>query len=162
MTDVSVKMENFKFNYRVSVIIRRGNQVLVHHDTDENIITLPGGRVQIGEQTKDAIVRELKEEIGSEIEILKDVSFLENFFDVPELKYHEILLTFEGKFKDESLYLKEKFEPMEDEKKGKLEFCWKDINSLSNQNFVPNKLISVIENSNEMRHLVDEREFYRN
>lgn len=63
--------------------------------------------------------------------------------------YHELLVTHELKFKDESVYFKGKIIPIEPEKQGKLEFLWFDINKLDNIDFVPIKIKEAIKRNSK-------------
>ena len=109
MEDISVKVGNHVLNYRVSAIFRNGDKILLHHDLNSVHYTLPGGRVKEGETTAEAIKREVTEEMGQNIKIIKPVSFMENLFTMDGKKYHEILLTYEIEFLDKTIYEKEKY-----------------------------------------------------
>ena len=58
--DISVQVGEHLFNYRVAAIIRRKHAFLVCRSKHDNFCYLPGGRVQEGEATPDALVRELQ------------------------------------------------------------------------------------------------------
>ena len=64
MIDISVDIGKHHLNYRVGALIRRNNQILVHKSLNIKHITLPGGRVQEGEDSIEAIQREIQEEMG--------------------------------------------------------------------------------------------------
>ena len=61
---------------------------------DENVY-LPGGYVELGETTEEAIKRELKEELLLDFEIKEYLGVLENYFEVKKeerfMKYHFII-----------------------------------------------------------------------
>lgn len=67
--DIKFEVDGYKFNVRSSCIIKNKNhkQVLLTNmraiKTHEAFI-LPGGRLELIENSKEAIVRELKEELG--------------------------------------------------------------------------------------------------
>ncbi len=68
-------MEN-KFGVAVKAMIKKGNCYLVVYKSDKedinpNTIDIPGGRIEFGEKIEDALKREVKEELGIEIEIKK-------------------------------------------------------------------------------------------
>lgn len=156
MEDISLKVGEHLLNFRVSAVFRNGNKVLTHHGIKRNHYTLPGGRVKDGESTIMALEREIKEEMGLEVEYVKPFSFLENFFEMNAKNYHEILVTHELKFKDKNAYEKEIILPIEEEKKGKLEFVWKDINELENLTFLPKQLVKYLNNnSSEFVHIIN-------
>lgn len=90
--DISFKTELGKFNYRVCAVIIHENKVLVMKDNHANYYYLPGGRVQFNETAEKAVLRELKEEINIDAEIVRPLYFNQNFFHEETLKidYHEI------------------------------------------------------------------------
>lgn len=47
--DISFKVENQKFNYRVCAMILSENKILAMHDERSPYFYLPGGRVMMGE-----------------------------------------------------------------------------------------------------------------
>jgi len=79
-----------KFNYRVAGIIIRNGHVLVCREDDQDYVFLPGGRVEFGEKSNQALKREIKEELGCEGEIGSLVFSVENFFDLEGERFHEI------------------------------------------------------------------------
>ena len=154
MEDISIKVGNHILNYRVSAIFRNGDKILLHHDLNSIHYTLPGGRVKEGETTVEAIKREVTEEMGQNIKIIKPVSFMENLFTMDGKKYHEILLTYEIEFLDKTIYEKEKIHTIEKNKD--LEFIWFDKNKLDDIVFVPNILKTVLKDEpKEFKHIIN-------
>jgi ADP-ribose pyrophosphatase YjhB (NUDIX family) len=68
--------------------------VLLHRAGDEPFWTLPGGRADMGEAAEDTIRREMQEELASDVQVLRLLWFVENFFDYDGLSYQEIALYF--------------------------------------------------------------------
>ena len=67
MTDLLFKTESTIFDVRaVGVLVREG-KLLVQRDKNGSEYALPGGHVQLGETTADALVREFEEETGAKI-----------------------------------------------------------------------------------------------
>ncbi len=154
MEDITVKVGEHILNYRVSAIFRYGNKILLHHDLNSIHYTLPGGRVKEGETTEETLRREIKEEMGQEVKIIKPISFMENLFTDNKKKYHEILVTYELEFLDKSMYEKEIIPTIEKDKE--LEFIWYDIEKLNDIIFVPKALKDLIVNdSNEFKHIIN-------
>ena len=58
--------------------------------------SLPGGAVEPGETLEEAVVREVKEEIGREVEVMELVAVLDRIFLDPEgeVQYHYVLMDF--------------------------------------------------------------------
>jgi ADP-ribose pyrophosphatase YjhB (NUDIX family) len=75
-----------------------------------------GGHVEFGETGEETIRREMREEIGCEALHVKFLSVIENRFTYNGEQKHEIILMYEGKLADESLYRKERFMFVEGER----------------------------------------------
>ena len=95
-TDISFKVDDKKFNYRVCGIITNGEKVLAMRDERSPYYYLPGGRVQLGESAEEAIVRELNEELGVSAKIVRPLWLNQAFFneDVDKTDYHELCIYF--------------------------------------------------------------------
>ena len=83
-----------RFNYRVAAVAIQDDAVLLHRAGDEPFWTLPGGRSEIGEAAEHTIRREMREELSTDVEVVRLLWFVENFFDYDGLSYHEIALYF--------------------------------------------------------------------
>ena len=65
--DLSLKLQEYKLNIRTAGIIIHNDQILVHKNINEDYCCLPGGRIKLGESSKEALKREIKEELGKEV-----------------------------------------------------------------------------------------------
>lgn len=94
--DISFKTESGRFNYRVGAIIVHDNAVLVMHDERSPYFYLPGGRVALHETAEDAVLREVKEELGIDAKIIRPLWVNQSFFteDVEKERFHEICIYF--------------------------------------------------------------------
>ncbi len=63
-----------------------------------------GGEIEFGEHSQDALIREMREEIGAEITALRLLGVLENRFVVDGQRHHEIVLVYHAAFVDPALY----------------------------------------------------------
>lgn len=63
-----------------------------------------GGGIEFGEWGRDCLIREIREEIGAEIEALEFIGTLENIFIYEGEPGHEIVLVYEGRFSNPDIY----------------------------------------------------------
>jgi len=80
--------ENFKF--RVNGVLVHDNEVLVVKIQKNPFYCLPGGHVKLGEDTQNAVIREIKEETGYNSHINKLITITENFLEKKENKLNNI------------------------------------------------------------------------
>lgn len=86
-----------------AVIVKNGKILLVkrRYDPKANQWTLPGGLVELGEEVRQAVIREIREECGIEIEptkIIDVVDFIEKD-EEEKIRYHYVLIDFEAAYK---------------------------------------------------------------
>ncbi len=73
-----------------------------------------GGGIEFGEHSRDALAREVREEIGQEVANLRFLGAVENIFVCNAKPGHEIVMVYEGEFADPAMYDCEPLEAMED------------------------------------------------
>jgi ADP-ribose pyrophosphatase YjhB (NUDIX family) len=83
-----------RFNYRIVGVAIHDGRVLLHRAGEETLWTLPGGRAEMGEAAEDTIRREMREELGTEVDVLRLLWCVEDFFDYNGLSVHELALYF--------------------------------------------------------------------
>lgn len=155
--DVSIMIENIKFNYRVAAVIKNGEKVLLHKSKMDNFYAFPGGRIKICEDSEAALKREVREEIDTEILIKKYLGTIENFFEYDGKKYHEVLIVYEAAFGENTkLYDEEKIIGIEEN--GKLEFIWKSLDEIKDLDVRPIFLKEKLLKHEEVGHLINKNE----
>ena len=89
---ISYLQNQKKFNFRVGGIITKdsGKKILLHQLEGFEFWLLPGGRVEMLEGTEDAIIREIKEELGIDVKVERLAAITESFFDIKNITYHEL------------------------------------------------------------------------
>lgn len=88
----------YRFNYRIVGIAMHGDRVLLHRAPEELFWTFPGGRAELGEPAEATLRREMREELRAEIEVVRLLWLVENFFPYDGRRYHEIALYFLMRF----------------------------------------------------------------
>ena len=129
--DIHFEGEQYTFSVRVAALIRNEDKILVEQNTDVDYYGLIGGRCHLGEDSIEAIKREILEETGEEVIHIRTVGIIENFFTsrYSNSPYHEILIIHEMKFKNDKMYLEDKIVNKEEPSKAK--FYWKKIIELN-------------------------------
>jgi ADP-ribose pyrophosphatase YjhB (NUDIX family) len=94
--DITFKTDEGRFNYRVCAIMINENRLLAMHDERSPYFYLPGGRVNLNETAEYAVLREVKEELAIDAEIVRPLWFNQSFFieEVNNERYHELCLYF--------------------------------------------------------------------
>lgn len=100
--DLTFKTEKGRFNYRVGAIIIQDGKVLVVKNSASSYYYSVGGRVHYNETCEEAVKREVREEVGIEMDIDRAVFFHEQFFDEKDTRehFHEISLYYLMKIPD--------------------------------------------------------------
>jgi ADP-ribose pyrophosphatase YjhB (NUDIX family) len=93
---------NCRFNYRVVGVAVHNGAVLLHRAGHEPFWTLPGGRAEHGETATETIKREMREELATDIEVIRLLWLVESFFEYDRWNYHELALYFLIQFPPES------------------------------------------------------------
>lgn len=151
--DISIDLENYKLNVRSAGIIIHNNKLLTHHDLNMGHYALIGGRIAIGESSDETLIREVKEEIGKEIEITGYGSTIENFFTMNNTKYHEIMFVHKAEFINED-DKKIETELKSIEGKKHLRFEWIDLDNLEKYDLRPQAIKEMLKNKKFTSHKV--------
>lgn len=72
--------DKVRFKYRVAGLAMYQGHVLIHQFEGSSYWSLPGGNVELGETSKEALIRELNEEAGLDVEIERLLWVHENYF----------------------------------------------------------------------------------
>lgn len=159
--DINFEKNATVFNYRVAVIIRNKEKILVQIDNQLPYYFLAGGRCQLREPSTKAAQREFKEETGLDTILKKEIGMIENFFisNFNGKNYHEILLIHELELVDKNMYNTDIIHCIEEAKKGHVIYQWMDINELKQEDFRPKIILDML-NSNEFIHKINIDETY--
>lgn len=160
---ISFDGEGGRFNYRVAGIVVENGRVLVGRADWEDFWYLPGGRVEMSEEARESLAREMQEELGARVEIGRLVWVLENFFEFDGTTFHEIGLYFDVSLTDGSPEIRaDEFE--RDDEGTRLIFRWVPLDDLGSIRLLPSFLVDALRNvPEETAHVVcrDEEPFER-
>ena len=123
-------------------VFRDGDRILVGEGRDEikgeTFYRPLGGSIEFGERSVDTVVRELREEIGAEISDLKYLGSLENIYTYQGERGHEIVMVYDGKLVDSSLYAREEIQGFEAEMNNlAFKVVWKSLKEFQAPNAAP-------------------------
>lgn len=152
--DLTIDVENYKLNVRASAVIIHNNKVLVHKNINSDHFALIGGRVEIGEDSENTIKREIKEELGKGIEVTGYISTVENFFEMKDQKYHEILFIHKAEFtKTEDKKIEHTLKNIEG--KDYLQYEWLELDKIDEYPLVPKVVKTILKQNNFPVHKIN-------
>lgn len=154
---IKIKNEHYTFKFRVSGVIIKDNKVLLLEMDDAGFFCLPGGHVELGETTEEAMLREMMEETTKETYIKKYLGNIENFFiNKHNINIHEIAFYYLMDFKEDNIDIKDLIRIEDDQgTKVKLNFKWFNLDELDNINIKPEYLKEILTKDNlEFNHLI--------
>ncbi len=148
--DINFKNETGEFKYRVvGILFDDDGRVLIQKVAENEFYCLPGGRVELGESSREAVRRELEEELGFDVVVEKPLFNLENFFSRANgSKVHEIGVFFKVTSK---VAPKEDWEVVENDKGvlKTLRYKWVTIEDLADEDIRPAFLKDKLQNLSE-------------
>ena len=89
-TILSFPVGGTRFNYRVAGAAIRDGHVLVCREDDDDYCMLPGGRVEMGEPSDVALVREMAEELVMPVSVGPLLFTSESFYGRVGERFHEL------------------------------------------------------------------------
>lgn len=138
--DVKINSEEGRFKFRVCGILKVKDKYLTVKIADNDFYCLPGGHVELGEDTDSAVLREMKEELGFDVKIVRLVSIIQNFFKGKEDKpFHELGYYYVVEPKNIADVNQNDYTIIENDKGKlvKLEFKWFTLEELQVARFLP-------------------------
>ncbi len=150
--DVSLIVNNVKFNYRVGLLVKKGEYILVECNPDYDFVLLPGGRVKTLESSTESIIREVLEDLDIDIskDSFKAKAFIESFFDLDNVRYHELYMVYkitidenDNRFKDNMI----------NHDSDKNYYKWIKTSDLEKANLLP-KLLTELKDDESFEHFI--------
>lgn len=152
--DITINVEDYKLNVRAAAIIIHNNKLLTHRNINSDHYALIGGRVKIWENSETTIKREIEEELGKKIEITGYISTIENFFDLKDEKYHEIMFVHKAEFaNEEDKKIEETIKNIEG--KEYLKYEWLDLDKIDEYPIKPQIIREILKNGEYPVHKIN-------
>jgi len=157
MKDLSIIVDDIKFNYRVAIIFECAGKILVEVNPEVDYVVIPGGRVKVLENSLEALKRETNEELGYDLNIdnIKLKMMIENFFIIKDVKYHEMGLIYIKKINEDSILYTEK---LTNKDSINSYYEWVSINKINEINLLPTVIKDNILNKEFVHVIVNELE----
>ena len=143
MKDLSIMIDNVKFNYRAGLLIEKNGKVLVECNPEIDFVTLPGGRVKTLESSFEALKREIYEEMQIKIkkEEVNMKAVIENFFEMDNKKYHELYFLYKIKVESGDTRFKEEMKNVDSKASY---YKWVKKDKLAEVNLLPVVLREIV------------------
>lgn len=122
-------MNSYKNRFEICLraIVENNSKILVCRNKKKGYYYLPGGHLEYGEKIKDALAREIKEELSAVLDKMSFIGAVDNIFTEDGEKHHEINLVFKAKLKNN------KTKSMEDH----IDFSFLDKKEFAKAEFYP-------------------------
>ncbi len=153
--DITIDVDDYKLNVRAAGVMIHNGKILVHRNVNSDHYALIGGRVAIGENSADTVKREIKEEVGKEIEITGYISTIENFFEMKGSNYHEIMFVHKIEFINEE-DKKIEYTMKNIEGKDYLQYEWIDLDKIDEYPLLPKVIKEVLKENKFPTHKISQ------
>ena len=156
--DLKIKTDTQEFHGRTCGIIKQEDYFLIMRVNKTQYYHIPGGHIEIGEDSKEAVIREIKEEIGCSVKEAKLFAIQENFWKRKGKQCHGIEFYYVIE-PEPKLSIKD-YERIENDKGEDklLEFKWVKSEELLNVDLRPENIKKLLVNgeyNNKLIHLVE-------
>ena len=151
--NLDFEKNNYRFNARVAVIIFNSDKtkiLLFKVEDGRDYYLLPGGRIEIFEDSKTAIAREIKEELGYELDF-NLCSIQENFVIKNNQKIMQYCFCYKAIYND---VIKEDIFKCKDN--DNQQFYWINISELSNYKIYPESTYDLLSND-KIKHYIEKK-----
>ncbi|WP_348754039.1 NUDIX domain-containing protein [uncultured Aquincola sp.] len=91
---ISFSASDWRFNLRAAGVLRHADFVLLHRLAGDAFWALPGGRVEMGETAEAAVRREMREELGTDVDVGRLLAVVENLYTYRDRPHHGIEMYF--------------------------------------------------------------------
>lgn len=154
--NLDFEKDNYRFNARVSLILYNKDKtkvLLFKVEDGRDYFLLPGGRIELNEDSKSAIKREIKEELNFELDY-ELCSIQENFVLKEDKKIMQYCFCYKAIYNE--TVETPTFKCLDNSGQS---FYWIDINKLNEYNVYPESSKDlIINNCCDIKHIVEKIE----
>lgn len=140
--DIKFTVGQQRFNHRAAAVIIKDGHLLIHRNVRDDFWALPGGRIRLMESGAEAVIREIKEELGLKAEVTRFLAVQENFFTYEDVSFHEVGFYYEVNVSDDMTVTSEDFFGVEG---AELIYRYVPIDQLQSVKLYPEKLTMMIQ-----------------
>lgn len=153
--DIRIKNGNKRFKFRVGGIVENKGKYLIVKMNENQFYCFPGGHVELFEDTKTAVVRELKEELYFDINVGNLVAINENFYSLREDDFHELCFYYYVRPTDENIIMEDK-QIIEQDKFGDVihRYKWVAKEELLSLDVKPKQIVDYVVNNRTLNHFI--------
>lgn len=147
--------DNYRFNARVSALIlneKKDKILLFKIEDGRDYFMLPGGRIELYEDSLNAIKREVMEELGYDMEF-KLACIQENFVEKNRVKITQYCFCYKGIYNG-SIEC-DRFVCKDNDNQY---FYWVDVDKLNSYKVYPESTFDLL-NSNKLEHIIEKNNF---
>lgn len=94
MAMITFTEDGVRFSYRIVGVALDADRVLLHRAEADDFWALPGGRAELLEPAAETLRREMREELSIDVEVVRLLWVVENFFEYNGLRFHELGMYF--------------------------------------------------------------------
>jgi 8-oxo-dGTP pyrophosphatase MutT (NUDIX family) len=134
---ISVHLGGQRFQVRAAAVVIHEHAVLLHRREGDAYWALPGGRVELGEDARTTLLREMHEELAEPVSCGELLYLVESFFTHAGTPNHEIGLYFRAELPPGSALLDRNRTHWGVEDAPRLEFRWFDLRQLASVDLRP-------------------------
>jgi len=150
VSSICLPVEDALFNFRVAGVAVHNGKLLLHRTPTDNFWSLPGGRVDMFEFSKETLLREMLEEIGKKVIVGKLLWVVENFFEYNKTRHHEIGFYYQMEVPD----LQEQLDFVVQEDDTELLFHWENVENIDSGSIYPEFITTdLLLNTSSIRHI---------
>lgn len=152
--DLKIKTEKEEFHVRTCGVIKQEDKFLIMRVNETPYYHIPGGHIEIGEDLRETLIREIKEEIGCDVKEANLFAIQENFWSKNNRKCHGI--EFYYIIKPEQILKSKNYEKIEIDKGEEklLKFRWATSEELKNIDLRPSNIKDMLINKKYINGLI--------